>query len=158
MASAAAIAWHGPALADEPIEERLSKMKQRIRHLEERVASQDEVIVEKDREIAALFAGEGDAWYNRVEISGVVELDAISSKDCAGDRSTEANLATLEIGLAATINDTVSAEILVEKGDDDDIAVADAFLTFEPANNSDTAAWGRVLKPRRNGDQRRKRL
>ncbi len=134
VASAAAIAWHAPALADDSIEERLSKMEQRIRYLEERVASQDQVIVEKDREIAALSAGEGDAWYNRVEIDGVVELDAVSSRDYAGDRSTEANLRTLEIGLAAPINDTVSAEILVEKDDDDDIAVADAFLTFAPAD------------------------
>ena len=84
-------------------------MEKRIRYLEERVASQDEVIVEKDREIAALSAGEGDDWYKRVEISGVVELDAVSSRDYPGDRSSEANLATLEIGLAAPINDTVSA-------------------------------------------------
>ena len=134
VASAAAIAWHAPAMADDTIEERLSKMEQRIRYLEERVATQDQVIVEKDRAIAAISAGEGDAWYNRIEIGGVVELDAVSSKDYAGDRSTEASLATLEIGLAAPINDTVSAEILVEKDDEDDIAVADAFLTFEAAD------------------------
>ena len=122
--SAAALAWHAPALADDSIEERLSKMEQRIEYLEERVASQDQVIVEKDREMAALSAGERGAWQNRVEISGLVELDAVSSKDYAGDRSTEANLATLEIGLAAPINDTVSAEILVEKDDEDDIGEA----------------------------------
>ena len=146
VASAAVLAWHAPALADDSIEERLSKMEQRIEYLEERVATQDQVIVEKDREIAALSADEGDAWYNRIEIGGLVELDAVSSKDYAGDHSTEANLATLEIGLAAPINDTVSAEILLEKDDEDDIAVADAFLTFEPADTLAISAGQQTLR------------
>ena len=139
VASAAAIAWHAPALADDSIEERLSRMEQRIRYLEERVAAQDQVIVEKDREIAALSAGEGDAWYNRVEIGGAIELEAVSSRDYAGDRSTEGSLATLEIGLAAPINDTVSADILVEN-DDGDIVLADGFLTFAPADTVSISA------------------
>lgn len=138
VASAVALAWHAPP-ADDSNEERLSKMEQRIRNLEERVASQDQVIVEKDREIAALSAGVGDAWYNRVEIGGAIELEAVSSKDYAGDRSTEGSLATLEIGLAAPINDTVSAEILVEN-DDGDIVLADAFLTFAPADTVSISA------------------
>ena len=62
VTSAAALAWHAPALADDSIEERLSKMGQRIEYLEERVDSQDQVIVEKDREMAALSVGERGAW------------------------------------------------------------------------------------------------
>ena len=139
VASAVAIAWHAPALADDSIEERLSKMEQRIRYLEERVASQDQVIVEKDREIAALSAGEGDAWYNRVEIGGAIELEAVSSKDYAGDRSTEGSLATAELGITAPINDTVGAEIVIE-ADDDDIVLADGFLTFAPADTVSISA------------------
>ncbi len=139
VASAAAIAWHAPALADDSIEERLSKMEQRIRYLEERVASQDQVIVEKDRETAALSAGEGDAWYNRVEIGGAIELEAVSSRDYAGDRSTEGSLATAELGITAPINDTVGAEIVIE-ADDDDIVLADGFLTFAPADTVSISA------------------
>ena len=52
LALLVAFAWHAPALAQDSTEERL---EQRIRYLEERVAAQDQVIVEKDRQLAAEF-------------------------------------------------------------------------------------------------------
>lgn len=136
MASAAALVWHAPALADDSVEERLSKMEQRIRYLEERVAAQDQVIDEKDREIAALSAGEskGDEWFNRVEIGGAIELEAVYSDPYDQNRETTVDVGTAELGIAAQINDTVSGEIVVD-ADDSDIVLADAVLVFEPEDS-----------------------
>ena len=105
MASLAVLAWHAPAVADDSIEDRLAKMEQRIRYLEERVASQDQVIVEKERQISALSAGEGDAWYNRVEIGGAIELEAVHESPYEGSVAKSGWLVTclrdLERGVEA---------------------------------------------------------
>ena len=135
MAAVAALAWQGPAMADDSIEDRLSAMEQRIRYLEQRVASQDEVIVEKEREIAALTGQEeasADAWFNRVEFSGAIELEAVHSSPYEGDNETESDLATAEFGIAAEIDDWVGGEILVAKDDDDKIELDTATLTIAP--------------------------
>ncbi len=50
-----AFVWHGPALAQASIEERLQKMEQRLRYLEERVAAQD-------RTTEANLAAAREAW------------------------------------------------------------------------------------------------
>lgn len=128
MASLAVLAWHAPAMADDSIEDRLAKMEQRIRYLEERVASQDQVIVEKERQIFALSAGEGDAWYNRVEIGGAIELEAIHESPYEGDSTSDADVGTVELVIAAAVNDSVSGEVVVKE--DDGIQLDAATVTF----------------------------
>ena len=133
VASLAVLAWHAPAMADDSIEERLSKMEQRIRYLEERVASQDQVIVEKERQISALSSGEGDAWFNRVEVFGAIELEAAYSNPYEGDRENEADVGKAEIGIAAAINDWTGSEVVVAyNGDDGDMELDSATLTIAP--------------------------
>ena len=128
MASLAVLAWHAPAMADDLIEDRLAKMEQRIRYLEERVASQDQVIVEKERQISALSAGEGDAWYNRVEIGGAIELEAVHESPYEGDSTSDAAVGTAELVIAAAVNDSVSGEVVVKE--DDGIQLDAATVTF----------------------------
>ena len=133
IASLAVLAWHAPAMADGSIEDRLATMEQRIKYLEERVAAQDQVIVEKEREIAALSSGEGDAWFNRVEIGGVIELEAVYAKPYEGDNASEADVGKAEIGIAAAINDWTGSEIVVAyNGDDGDMELDSATLTIAP--------------------------
>ncbi len=133
-------------MAGDSVEERLAKMEQRIKYLEERVASQDQVIVEKERQITTLSSGQADAWFNRIEIGGVIELEAANTSPSEGDSETEADVGTAELVIGAAINESVSAEIVVEH-DDDDIVLADAFLTYAPADSPFSVTGGQQGLP-----------
>lgn len=153
-AGIAAFVWQAPALAQESVDDRLSGLERRIKYLEQRVAAQDEMIVEKDRQIAELTEGREDAWFDAVEIGGVIELEAAYASHVAdenpyeGDPSTTAELATVELGIAARIHDWVGAEIVVKKNDDDDdIAIDEAFLTIAPPEGAWSLQTGRYVVP-----------
>ena len=128
----AAFVWQAPALAQESVDDRLSGLERRIKYLEQRVAAQDEMIVEKDRQIAELTEGREDAWFDAVEIGGTIELEAAHESPYEDDSSTTAELAKVELGIAAQVHDWVGAEILVKNDDDDKIEVDEAFLTIAP--------------------------
>ena len=142
------LAWHGPALAQGSIEERLAKMEQRIRYLEERVTAQDRVIIEKDREIAAL-SGQEDAWFNGLEIGGVIELEAVYESPYDEDNTTDAAVATVELGIAAEIHDWVGGEIVLlhEEDEDPDVAVDAATLTIGPLEGPWSFTGGKQYLP-----------
>lgn len=152
VAGLAAFVWQVPALAQESVDDRLSGLERRIKYLEQRVAAQDEMIVEKDRQIAEL-TGREDAWFDAVEIGGVIELEAAYASHGAddapyeGDPSTTAELATLELGIAARIHDWVGAEIVVKNDDDDDIAIDETFLTIAPPEGTWALQTGRYVVP-----------
>ena len=129
IAAVAALAWHGPAMADDSVEERLATMEQRIKYLEERVAAQDQVIVEKDRAISAL-SGQEDAWFNSVEIGGVIELELVSESPADGDSSTEIGVGKAELAIGAALDDQFSGEIVVKE--DDGIVLDGATVTYGP--------------------------
>ena len=138
------LAWHGPALAQGSIEERLVKMEQRIRYLEERVAVQDRVIVEKERQISKLSEQE-DAWFNGLEIGGVVELEGAYASPYEGDSTTEAAVATVELAIAAAIDDWVGGEIVLSE--DDGISIDTATLTIEPPDGPWSITGGQQTLP-----------
>ena len=152
VAGLAAFVWQAPALAQESVDDRLSGLERRIKYLEQRVAAQDEMIVEKDRQIAEL-TGREDAWFDAVEIGGVIELEAAYASHGAddapyeGDPSTTAELATLELGIAARIHDWVGAEIVVKNDDEDDIAIDETFLTIAPPEGAWALQTGRYVVP-----------
>lgn len=148
MASLAVLAWHAPAMADGSIEGRLATTEQRIKYLEERVAAQDQVIVEKEREIAAFSSGEGDAWFNRVEIGGVIELEAVYEKPYEGDNASEADVGKAEFGIAAAINGWTGSEIVVAyNGDDDELELDSATLTIAPPEGPWSLTGGLQVLP-----------
>ena len=141
VATVAVAAWSAPAMADgHDVEDRISSMEQRVKDLEERVAAQDQMIVEKESEIASLSEG----WFNSVEIAGLVEVSLTSSMPAEDDSSTDMELATLELGVAAAINDHFSAEVLIEN-DDGAIALADAFLTYDAGGGLSATGGLQVL-------------
>ena len=142
VATAGALAWNVPTMADDMVEDKLATMEQRIKYLEERVASQDQMIVEKEGEMAAL----SDGWFNNVEIGGAIQLELIGERLAEGDSGTRVNLRKIEFGIAAAINDEWGGEIVVEN-DDGTIALADAFLTYEPRGGGLSAAMGQQTLP-----------
>ena len=158
LATIAALAWHAPAMAGDSVEERLSKLEQRIEYLEERVALQEQVIVEKEREIAALSgrAGDEDAWFNRVEIGGVIELEAGYNKpyddpeasDIDRSSSNTAEVAKVELGIAAQINDWTGSEVVVRyNSDDGDMELDAATVTFAPPEGPWSLTGGLQILP-----------
>ena len=154
-ASLVALIWHAPGLAeasDKSIAERLADMERRIQYLEQRLADQDKVIVEKDRVISELSAQseESASWPDRVEISGLVEVEAGHAEPYEGDSESDAVLATVELGVAAQITDWVSGEVLFlfeEDENDDNIDVDIGTLTIAPPDGPWFVTGGRMYLP-----------
>ena len=106
VAVAVALAWSSPALAGGQVEDRVATMESRVKYLENRVAAQDEIIMAKERELSALSAE--DAWFNRIEIGGVIELELVNTNPGEGPSDTEAGVATAELAIAVAIDDGVT--------------------------------------------------
>ena len=132
VAAAVAVAWSAPTLADGAVEDRLATLESRIKYLENRVAAQDEIIAAKERELSALSAE--DAWFNRVEIGGVLELELVNEDPGGVPSDTGADIATAELAIAVAINETVTSEIVLARDDDDGIELDTATVTFEPSD------------------------
>jgi hypothetical protein len=100
------------------LEDRLSAMEQRMSSLEQLVQQQAEVIQQKEKEItelqesAAPDSSGGNGWFEKVEVGGVVEVEANHSSPQGAADSSDINVATVEIGIAAQVNDWVAAEIV----------------------------------------------
>jgi hypothetical protein len=104
------------------VEERLLEMERRLKHLEQHIAKQEEIIKEKDRQLSKITSnvGEKNTWVNNVELGGVVEMEAQNiSQDGSPDES-DIYVATVELGIAAKINDWTEAEIVMLYEDDGD--------------------------------------
>ncbi|HPE78593.1 MAG: LbtU family siderophore porin [Chromatiaceae bacterium] len=121
------------------IDDELAAIKARLKQLEQHVHAQNEVIREKDRQIEALVSNPqireqregGGGWFQRVEISGVLEVEAGYNDPDSGGSSSDISLATAELGIAAQINDWVAGEItLLYEEDDTDLEVDVATITI----------------------------
>ncbi|HCC55516.1 MAG TPA: hypothetical protein DEQ20_11450 [Desulfobulbaceae bacterium] len=64
---------------------------------------------------------------DRLKFSALVEVEAFAGKDFAGAKTSDVNLATVELGLEAKITDLVSANVvaLYEEGAEDDHLIID---------------------------------
>lgn len=140
LAIAASFSIAGNVSADS-MEERLAAMEKRLQALEKRVATQDEVIKEKDRQISAMADRDGDinmqsngAWFNRVEVGGLVEIEAAKIDEDGASGTDDIVTATVELGIAAQINDWVSSEIVLlyeeESDNDGDLNVDVAMINI----------------------------
>lgn len=66
-----------------------------------------------------------------LEIGGLVEVEAFSGKDAAGESTSDITVATVEVGLAARINDEVAAEVvLLHEEDETDFSVDTATVSL----------------------------
>ena len=144
-AGVAALAWHMPASAQDSTSERLANTERRVKYLEERVAAQDKVIVEKERKLATL----DDGWFKALEIGGAVELEGVYENPYEEDSTTDAVVGTVELGVAARIHDWVGGEIVLlhEEDGDQDVTVDAATLTVAPPDGPWFLTGGRQYLP-----------
>lgn len=103
------------------LEERLAQMEQRMQYMEKRMVAQDRALVAKDQQINALkkASGSSGGWFQKVEVSGLVEVEGSHSSPFIGSNTSDLVLATAEIGLNAQVHDWVSAEIVMLYEEDD---------------------------------------
>ena len=113
-----------------------------MRYLEERVAAQDRAIVEKDRRISSLTPRE-DAWFDRMEVGGVVEVEAVSP----GAGKSDADVATVELGAAVQVHDRAGAEAVPLYEDEENLNVDAATLTAGPPDGPWSFTAGRYALP-----------
>ncbi|MFM1892437.1 MAG: hypothetical protein RLZ44_1514 [Pseudomonadota bacterium] len=152
-AMAAACSAAGLAAADDQLPERLERMEQRMRYLEQRVQSQDEAIRAKDRELAELRQGTtGDAgggWAERIEIGGVVEVEASYFSPDQGDAESDITLATAELVIGARVTEWVSAEVALLYEDDGEsgLDVDVAQVTVAPPEGPWFVTAGQFYQP-----------
>ena len=128
-----------PAQAAEATE-RLQQAEQRIRYLEQRVQAQDEAIAEQGS-----VKGQ---WFDAIEVSGAVEVEASYVDAEMADSESDIAAATVELAIAGDLNDTTSAEIvlLYEDGDSElDVDVAQFSYTLP--NSALTLTAGQLYVP-----------
>ncbi len=151
----------GSAHAGE-IENELSAIKARLEQLERivdqqnnTINQQNDVIEEKSKQIEELAqnanandSGSGDGWFNSIEISGVAEVEAGYNDPDEGDSSSDIVLATAELGIAAEVNEWVSAEtVLLFEEDDTDLEVDAAVITIANPDKPWYVSSGLMYEP-----------
>lgn len=145
--------WHLPAYAQDSVAERLANLERRIQHLEERVAAQDEVIIEKDRQIAKLMelgvhVEQEEGWFDSVEASGLLEVETAYENPYEGDSSSDAVLATMKLAVTAQVTDWVGGEVvLLHEKDDPGLEVDVAIMTVGPADGPCLFTAGQYFVP-----------
>ena len=145
--------WHLPAYAQDSVAERLADLERRIQYLEDRVATQDEVIIEKDRQIAKLMehgvqVEREKGWFDSVEVGGLLEVEAAYENTYEGDSSSDAVLATMELAVTAQVTDWVGGQVvLLHEEDDTGLEVDVATMTVGPAAGPWSFTAGQYFVP-----------
>ncbi|MET0065391.1 MAG: LbtU family siderophore porin [Candidatus Thiodiazotropha sp.] len=116
LVAPALLTTSGSLLAETP-DQRLDVMEQRLRVLEQQEPTQRHLQVE-NLQSADADAVTAESITDRVAINGVVEVEAQQIAPDEGDNSSDLYLATLELGIAAQVNDWTSAEIVLLYEDD----------------------------------------
>ncbi len=134
--------WQGSAVAGLSVEERLRRMEQAMAQMQQKVATQETTIKKQAATIAeqkAFMEGQpkrmkkmaeniekkrsavsgADAWYNNIEVDGLIEVEASHYSPYQGDDESDIVLATFELGIASQITDwvEVGGSLLYEQHD-----------------------------------------
>jgi hypothetical protein len=144
MAAAVAVAlgWPFTAAAETGLEQRLERMERRVTELERMVQHQNDAIQSRDRQIHLLEGRVGEAaggavdWTQRVEVSGLVEVEASQADPFLGETTSDLVVATAELGVAARINDWAEAVVtLLYEEDETDLEVDVAAIGLAPPDS-----------------------
>ena len=142
-------AWAGDAT-----DQRLNQMEQRLQLLEQRLQQQQQMLNAKDQQIAQLqqtkstASGSGDNWFEKIEIGGVIEVEATHSDPENGDATNDIAVATVELGIVAPINDWVESEIvLLYEEDDTELDVDSATISISDPNGPWFVTAGKFAQP-----------
>ena len=109
----------GAAEATEPKAGGVTSIEDRMRHLEEAIGR----------------TGEGDRWYDRLQISGLIEVEAGYEKIDFGDpaeedeKTSDVDVSTVELALDIKIVDHVDGHVLF-KYEEDDVFMDEGFITL----------------------------
>ncbi|MET0026341.1 MAG: LbtU family siderophore porin [Candidatus Thiodiazotropha sp.] len=98
-------------------EERLDVMEQRLKVLEQQEPTHHHLPIETIEESGNQTAS-AESFADRLVFNGVMEVEAQQISPDEGDNSSDLYLATLELGVAARVNDWTSAEIVLLYEDD----------------------------------------
>ena len=110
----------GGGVSAASMDDRVKAMEKRLQYLEQRVSSQGDVIREKDKQISELSENTGDGWFQSIEFGGLVEVEAQRVSPDGEDDSSDIYVATVELGVAAQVNDWTEAEIVLLYEDEGD--------------------------------------
>ncbi len=139
----------GSAWAQSGADARLEALERRIQQLEERLAERDAAMAEKEQALAKLQAkvavqeqtaadiraevaeSSDGGWTDGMEIGGAVEVLVSHDSPYEGNSTSNNETDTVEVALAAGIGDYASAELVLEKDNEDKVEVADAFFTID---------------------------
>ncbi len=146
----AALLLSVPALAGD-LEQRLLELEQRLQQLERRVSNQAETIALKDQQLEQLRASSSKRspeWTERIEIGGVVEVEAAYTEPYAGENESDLSVATAELDISARVSEQVSGEIvLLYEDGDSGVDVDVATITFAPVDSRWFATAGKFYLP-----------
>ena len=130
----------GPAMAEVNKEEWKGDMEERLDRLEKRLFEQEEEIRAKDQRIQQLEVADkqeetgGKNWFRKVEVGGLVEIEASHVSSDSGPDSSDLIVSTMELGVITQVNDWVGAEVLLlyeeETDNNGDLNVDTAVITL----------------------------
>lgn len=109
----------GPVLAEGGKEEWKADMEERLDRLEKRLFEQEQEIRAKDRKIMQLEEADkqeesgGKDWFKKLELGGLVEVEASHLSSDSGPDSSDLIVSTLELGVITQVSDWVGAEVLL---------------------------------------------
>lgn len=123
IALASSVSFGVSAADDATVNDRISQAEQRLQYLEKRIQDQNTAIASKQTE--------GSHWTDTIEVSGLIEIEAGASDTESGDSTSDVTVATVELGIAANINEDLSAEIvLLYEEDETDLEVDVAEVVY----------------------------
>jgi len=131
---------------DLSIEDRFAAMEKRMQALETMLHKQNDVIKAKDEKIMALenkiedsSSSSTGGWFQKVELSGVVEVEANSVSADGEDDTSDIIVPTVELGVNVQVNDWVSAEIIAlyeeETNNGGDLNIDTAMISLSDPDN-----------------------
>jgi len=124
----AAVLPYPAAHSAETLDDRLESAERRLHYLESRIQDQDSTIGRK---------ADVDSGFNRLEVSGLIEVEAGFENPESGNSSSSLTLATAELGLGAQITERLSGEIVLLYEDDGEteLDVDVAAITLVPGEH-----------------------
>ncbi|KAA3625452.1 MAG: LbtU family siderophore porin [Proteobacteria bacterium] len=127
--------------AEQAVEQEIEGLRQRLDYLEQRVRAQDEAIGEKDEKFKTLEEGPS------VEVGALVEFEAGYAGSFDGASESDLVLATAEIGLAAEISDSVSADVTLLYQDNGEEPLDVDVASFTVAGETTSVVVGQIYVP-----------
>lgn len=139
LAAIMMLGWQSSAFADTSIEKQVANMKQQIQRLEQQIQNNKK----QDSD---------NGWFKSISVGGLVEVEAAYAKDYDDVDASDINVATVELGIEAVVNEWASASVVLlweeEDGGDDNLKIDEALITLTPESTGPVSFnFGRTAIP-----------